>query len=205
MTLKTRIHGAVDKLFLEYDDILSKESFATRKEIENLAVSAIYGIATFDQEEALRFLNENPTVMNEPLLLPEGEHFAKLSLTKQISFRVISTASKVILPFVDDMLARQFGEDFDARETLLQAADAVHDEYCRLAAEDPALSMTAQRSDEYPEHRAMFDADPEAFIALTNQFAAYVYRHRLDLVRKRYVVAVEAWRAACQADHAVAA
>lgn len=193
--LKERLHAAVDRLVADYEAVIGRETFITRRELRDLADSAVHGAAAIDEQEALAILADTPSLLTEAMILPAPDHYACRTILGQIKHLVLLKGLAAVEPVLPDLLLEQFGDDADLRDELLAAADAAFSEYQRIEeGRVPRQWALEEHAILYPARRADFDRDPDAFIETASKFTSYCYRERLDKVRKRFVVALEAWR-----------
>jgi hypothetical protein len=187
---------ALENLEEEYKAVIDRDSFITEREIRDLVSSAAHSVAAFDEHKTIKVLQAVPDLLTDPMLLPDEDgHYARQTILGQLRHRILREAQAFVEPLVPLLLIEQFGESPDLRTEVLAAADAVYDAYSRDGAlRVPKLWAYDDWAREYDPGREAFDADPEAFLETAGRFASWCYSEGLDGLRKRFVVAVEAWR-----------
>jgi hypothetical protein len=196
LVINARMRSAAAWLEREYHSIIDRESFITAQELRDLVSSAAHSVAAFDEHETIKILLSAPTLLTDPMLLPDEDgHYARRTILDQLRHKILKEAQAFLEPVAPALLIEQFGQSPDLRTEVLAAADAVHDAYRQDGATRvPRLWAYEDWSREYGPRRGTFDADPEAFLETAGRFASWCFSEGMDGLRKRFVAAVEAWR-----------
>jgi hypothetical protein len=176
--------------------VIDRDSFITEREIHDFVSSAAHSVAAFEELQTVKNLQAVPDLLTDPMLLPDEDgHYARQTILGQLRHRILKEAQAFVSPLVPLLLIEQFGGSPDLRKEVLAADDAVYDAYHQdRPLRVPKLWAYEDWAREYDLRRDAFDADPEAFLETAGRFASWCFSEGMDGLRKRFVVAVEAWR-----------